>query len=183
MLVAFARATSGRARAGFIAASTLAIALIAATVIAVLPWWTAWLRGLTGFTATPPSRTTTLSTTLDALLGPAGAIVLVAIIATAILVGLTLPARRPATLAMWIATATLIAPYVQTVLPLPATSSADRGTTCRCAINVETLPVTCSSRRSRPGGRRSDSSWVPSRRLSPRHNPMLNGPTTAIRFD
>ena len=57
VLVAFVRATSGRARAGFITASTLAIAFIAATVIAVLPWWTAWLRGLTGFTATPPRTT------------------------------------------------------------------------------------------------------------------------------
>ncbi len=142
VLVAFARATSGRARAGFIAAGTVAMAVIAATVVAVLPWWTAWLRGLTGFTAAPPGRTTTLSTTLDALLGPAGAIVLVTIIATAIGVGLTLPARRPATLAMWIATAVLIAPYVQAydhlllLPPLAVATSAAAARSRRASIVI-----------------------------------------------
>lgn len=128
MLVAFARATSGRARAGLIAAGTVALALIAATVVAVLPWWTAWLRGLT--------------TTLDALLGPAGAIVLVTIIATAIGVGLTLPARGPATLAMWIATAILIAPYVQAydhlllLPPLAVATSAAAARSRRASIVI-----------------------------------------------
>jgi hypothetical protein len=88
--------------------------LIAGTVVVVLPWWTAWLRGLTGFAAAQPIRTTTLASTLDALLGPASAIVLVAVIATVTAIGLALPSQRPATLAAWIATAVLIAPYIQT---------------------------------------------------------------------
>jgi hypothetical protein len=114
VLVAFARAATGRARVDFIAAGAVAVVLIAGTVVAVLPWWTAWLRGLTSFAAAQPIRTTTLASTLDALLGPASAIVLVAVIATVTAIGLALPSQRPATLAAWIATAVLIAPYIQT---------------------------------------------------------------------
>jgi hypothetical protein len=144
MLVAVARAATGRARADFVAASAVAVLLIAGTVAAVLPWWTAWLRGLTGFAAAQPIRTTTLASTLDALVGPASAIVLVAVIASVTAIGLALPPRRPATLAAWIAAAVLIAPYIQTydhlllLAPLVVATSAvavrSRGASLAVAI-------------------------------------------------
>ncbi|HET7701232.1 MAG TPA: glycosyltransferase 87 family protein [Candidatus Limnocylindria bacterium] len=111
-ILGFVRETAGPARRRLLVALGAVLAAIALTAVAVFPLWQAWLRGAGSFAASPPVRTTTLATTLEALAGPTGALVAALLAVTAIGVCLAAP-RGDATLALWLATAVLVAPYIQ----------------------------------------------------------------------
>lgn len=147
VLVTFARAAQGRGRARFITVTAGALALIGLTVLIVPSWWGAWFQGLAFFTAAPPIRTTTIASTFAALFGPLDIFVVAVVIATVTALGLSLPARRTSTLAVWVASAVVIAPYIQTydhlllLAPLAVATSVAAARSHRAAIAVAIVGV------------------------------------------
>jgi len=113
ILLAIAASTHGPQRRRFVGAVGIALALIAMTVVALPSWWSSWYRGAIGFSGALPIRTTTLATTFETLLGAAGAVGAVIVVLVAVGVALSFRAGTPAHLAIWLATAVLVAPYVQ----------------------------------------------------------------------
>jgi alpha-1,2-mannosyltransferase len=113
VVLAFARALDGAARWRFVAVMGVAALVILSTIVAFPRWWVDWYQGVAGFVAAHPVRTTTLATTAEALIGPFG--VVVAAIVTLIAVGTSLAfgRRSDAHLPVWLATAVLVAPYIQ----------------------------------------------------------------------
>lgn len=111
-IVALLRESPGRARTRVLIALGALLAVVAVSFAALAPLWISWYRGIGGFAATPPIRTTTLPTTLDALVGAAAPVLAAAVVLVAVAVCLTVP-RGDAALALWLATAVLIAPYIQ----------------------------------------------------------------------
>ncbi len=111
-IVGFVRESAGPARRRMLIAVAAAVGLVAISVATQAQAWIAWYRGIGGFAASQPVRTTTLATSLEALVGVAGPFVAATIVIVAIAVCLVVP-RGDAALALWLATAVLIAPYIQ----------------------------------------------------------------------
>jgi len=113
VLLAFARALDGAARWRFVAVIGVAALVILSTIVAFPRWWVDWYQGVAGFVAAHPVRTTTLATTAEALVGPIGAVVAAVVTLIAVGTSLAFGRRSDAHLPVWLATAVLVAPYVQ----------------------------------------------------------------------
>jgi hypothetical protein len=113
VVLAFARGYGGRARRPYLGVIGAAALVILVTILALPSWWLGWYEGAIGFAATHPIRTTTLATTSEALLGAGGPIVAAAATITAVAVALAFDRRGDAHAAVWLATAVLVAPYIQ----------------------------------------------------------------------
>ena len=113
VVLAFARAQAGARRWRYLAVVGVAALVILATIVVVPTWWVDWYRGIVAFTATHPLRTTTLATTFEALFGAAGALAAAAAVIVAVAIALVFEPRSDVALAVWLATAVLVAPYIQ----------------------------------------------------------------------
>jgi hypothetical protein len=113
VLLAFARALDRPARWRFAAVIGVAALVILSTIVAFPRWWVDWYQGVAGFVAAHPVRTTTLATTAEALIGPIGAVVAAVVTLMAVGTSLAFGRRSEAHLPVWLATAVLVAPYIQ----------------------------------------------------------------------
>jgi alpha-1,2-mannosyltransferase len=142
VILAFARALDGPRRGTYLWVVSGGIAAILITVAIVPSWWLGWLRGLTALAGAQPIRTTTLATTFEALAGPTGIVLAALVVISAVAISLAFDRRSEGHLVVWLATAVLIAPYVQAydhlllIVPLALASGVLAPRAPRVAVGV-----------------------------------------------